>query len=68
MSDSAFNRDRPLQAIENINQTLGCRHSSPEICSNNRTPKKCAFAREDNLCLIPPASWRKLYEKLLKEQ
>ncbi len=68
MSNSSLSRSRPLDDIENIHQTLGCRHSTPEICSNNRTPNKCAFSRQDNLCLVPPSSWKKLYEKLLKEQ
>jgi hypothetical protein len=55
---------RPLTVHDTLHQTLGCRHSSPNICRNNATPGKCAFVRKDNLCLLPPVSWKKLFEEL----
>jgi len=58
---------RPLDKVETLEQTLGCRHSNPDICRNNMTPKKCAFVRDDNLCMMPPRSWKKLFSQL-KEQ
>jgi len=55
---------RPLDINETELQTVGCRHSSPNICKNNRTEKKCAFVRTDNICLLPPRDWKKMYHKL----
>lgn len=55
---------RPLAEIDSLDQTLGCRHSQPDICKNNSTPGKCAFVREDEICMMPPKSWPKLYKEL----
>jgi hypothetical protein len=55
---------RPLDPRETELQTVGCRHSTPEICKNNRTEKKCAFVRPDNVCVMPPRDWKKMYLKL----
>lgn len=62
------NARRPLSPADTLFQTLGCRHSNPDICGNNLTPNKCAFAREDNLCLLPPRSWGKLLNVLKEGQ
>lgn len=48
---------RPLTHLDDEDRTLGCRHSNPNICKNNATPEKCAFVREDQVCLLPPRSW-----------
>lgn len=48
-------------------QTKGCRHSNPNICSNNSIPNICAFTSEDGICKIPPRSWKKTYKNLIKE-
>jgi hypothetical protein len=55
---------RPLSAQDTESQTLGCRHSNPDICRNHSTPKKCAFVRDDGLCLLPPRSWKDIFHKL----
>ena len=55
---------RVLDAQDSEAQTVGCRHSNPAICANNATPGKCAFARSDNLCLLPPRSWKKIFSEL----
>ena len=67
MSYGKIDQKRPLGSQDTELQTLGCRHSNPNICRNNSTPKKCAFVREDNICILPPRSWKKLFSQL-KEQ
>ena len=47
-------------------QTYGCRHTNPDICSNNGIPELCAFTSEDCICKKPPRSWKKTYEVLKK--
>ena len=58
------NQKRPLSEFDTEFQTLGCRHSNPDICKNNSTEGKCAFVREDNMCLLVPRSWKKIFEEL----
>lgn len=55
---------RPLSELDSLGQTLGCRHSNPNICKNHSTEGKCAFVRADNICILPPRSWPKLFELL----
>ncbi|SVD31812.1 uncharacterized protein METZ01_LOCUS384666 [marine metagenome] len=55
---------RPLTEHDTEEQTLGCRHSNPNTCRNNSTRNKCAFVRDDNICLLPPRSWKKLLKEL----
>jgi hypothetical protein len=55
---------RPLTEHDTELQTLGCRHSNPDICKNNATPDKCAFVRDDGICLLPPQSWKNIFAKL----
>jgi hypothetical protein len=55
----------PLHEKDTLTTTYGCRHAQPSICGNNSVPGKCAFTREDNMCCVPPNSWKKLYEKLI---
>ena len=62
---SAFHA--PLQPRDTEKQTAGCRHTNPDICANNRVPKKCAFVNVEGICYAPPASWCKQFQKL-KEQ
>jgi hypothetical protein len=59
---------RPLTNVDTEFQTLGCRHSTPAICKNNMTPNKCAFARVDNICLLVPRSWSKIFRELKKAE
>lgn len=54
----------PLRPGDTDKQTEGCRHTNPDICSKNRIQSKCAFVRNDNLCLSPLKSWPKQYLKL----
>jgi len=57
----------PLHPSDTPSSTVGCRHTNPNICAKNDMSAICAFAREDNMCLAPPASWKKQYEKLRTE-
>jgi hypothetical protein len=56
----------PLVEGDTEHQTVGCRHTNPAICAKNAMPSVCAFARADGMCLAPPASWSKQFDKLLK--
>jgi hypothetical protein len=57
----------PLYPLDSATQTVGCRHTNPNICANNSLQGICAFVRKDNICLKPPRTWRKQFEKLCKE-
>lgn len=61
-NDNAFHE--PLRPADSEKQTVGCRHTNPDICAKNRMPGKCAFVRDDNMCLAPPSSWSKQFRKL----
>lgn len=61
-SPSAFHA--PLAAGDTPSQTVGCRHTNPDICAKHSMAKVCAFARPDGLCLAPPASWPKQFKNL----
>ena len=54
----------PLLPGDSEQQTIGCRHTNPEICSKNALTTVCAFARADGMCLAPPTSWAKQFRKL----
>jgi predicted nucleic acid binding AN1-type Zn finger protein len=58
----------PLVEGETAQRTVGCRHTNPDICAKHSLPAVCAFARSDGMCLAPPASWPKQYEKLRQLQ
>jgi hypothetical protein len=59
-----IDQKRPLSEFDTELQTLGCRHSNPNVCKNNSTEGKCAFVRDDNICLLVPSSWRKIFMEL----
>jgi hypothetical protein len=59
---------KPLHVNDSERQTHGCRHTNPDICAKNRIPKVCAFVRDDNLCVSPPQSWAKQYQRLKGER
>ena len=59
-----INQRRPLNHLDSELQTLGCRIANPNNCKNNLTENKCAFVREDELCLMPLKSWKKLFAEL----
>ena len=61
------NYNDPLHINDTSAKTYGCRHTNPKICKNNMLPGRCAFAREDKMCLIPPSSWKKKFEKFKQE-
>ena len=66
--DLIVKKDR-LNKENTIDKTYGCRHSNPEICSNNGIPDMCAFCSKDNICKKPPRLWKRMYEELkLKEE
>jgi hypothetical protein len=54
----------PLHPLDTEEQTQGCRHTNPDICAKYYMPKVCAFARVDKMCLAPPVSWPKQFQKL----
>ena len=54
----------PLNPQDTESETLGCRHTNPDICAKNRLENVCAFVREDGVCLSPPRSWSKQFAKL----
>lgn len=54
----------PLNPGDTETTTVGCRHTNPEICRKNWLRQVCAFAREDCMCLAPPASWPKQFVRL----
>lgn len=56
----------PLNPLDTEKQTQGCRHTNSDICAKKHMPKICAFVRNDKLCLSPPATWAKQYQKLKK--
>ena len=58
---------KPLDPKDTEKQTVGCRHTNPDICAKNQMPNKCAFVRPDGMCLAPPASWKKQFKKLKAE-
>lgn len=53
-----------LNKEDNESQTYGCRHTNPDICSNNSIPNIYAFTSEDCICKRPPRSWKKLFKEL----
>jgi hypothetical protein len=55
----------PLHPKDSETQTVGCRHTNADICSKNEMPHVCAFVRGDGMCLAPPKSWPRQYQKLL---
>lgn len=57
-----------LKTGDSPNQTVGCRHTNPNICAKNGTPRICAFARVDGICHSPPQSWPKQYTILRKRK
>ena len=54
----------PLKPQDTPTQTEGCRHTNPDICANHSMTKVCAFIRDDGMCLKPPASWPKQFDRL----
>jgi hypothetical protein len=57
----------PLKNGDSEKETVGCRHTNPNICAKNMMPNKCAFSRADGICKAPPSSWKNQFAKL-KEQ
>tara|TARA_Y100000588_G_scaffold261927_1_gene276532 strand:+ start:1174 stop:1389 length:216 start_codon:yes stop_codon:yes gene_type:complete len=64
MPYGTVDQKRPLLAEDTEFQTVGCRHSNPDICKNNGTVGKCALVSENNLCVLPPKTWKKLFMTL----
>ena len=60
--------DTPLQVGDSETQTVGCRHTNPDICSKHSLPGKCAFISKNNICFTPPTSWSKKFIKLKSQQ
>lgn len=54
----------PLRKGDTETKTVGCRHTQPNLCSKNMRSDVCAFARADGLCVSPPSSWKKQFQKL----
>jgi hypothetical protein len=58
------NQRRALVEADTEFKTFGCRIAKPNFCRNNSTPNKCAFVRDDNMCLTVPRSWKKIFLEL----
>ena len=56
----------PLNELDTVEQTYGCRANNPDICKNNSIPNVCAFEREDCICKQSSKAWKKQY-LILKE-
>jgi hypothetical protein len=54
----------PLKSGDTAEQTVGCRHTNPNICAKNGLPKSCGLVRPDGICLTPPQSWKKQFLRL----
>ena len=54
----------PLRDGDTETQTIGCRATNPEICSNNGLPEICAFVSRDGVCRKPSRAWKKKYHEL----
>jgi len=54
----------PLNPKDTEKQTVGCRHTNPDICAKNGIPKVCALVRADKTCYAPPMTWPKQFQKL----
>jgi len=59
-------KNAPLNSLDSPHQTYGCRHGNPQNCFSNSMENVCAFVTVENICLKPPTSWTRQYEKLLK--
>jgi hypothetical protein len=57
----------PLHLEDTEKQTVGCRHTNPDICAKNGIPKVCALVRADKICYAPPLSWPKQFQKLKQQ-
>ena len=57
-----------LNKLDTEEKTFGCRHTNPDICSNNSLTGICAFTSDDCICKRPPRSWKKLFEELNKKK
>ena len=57
-----------LNKNDSLNATFGCRHTNPDICSNNGIPEICAFTSKDCICKRPPRSWKKIYDQLKENE
>jgi len=62
MAKSAYHE--PLREGDSAEQTVGCRHTSPDICKKHSMPGVCAFVRDDGVCLSPPLSWPEQFKRL----
>lgn len=54
----------PLNKNDTQKETMGCRHTNPDICSKNSLEGVCAFVRNDGVCKSPPKTWAKQYVKI----
>jgi hypothetical protein len=64
MSKYLIMKNKPLNKLDSETKTYGCRHSNPDICSNNGISSICAFFSDDKICKKPPNSWKKTYEQI----
>lgn len=64
MDKKLLQSKKKLYKLDSIDQTFGCRHTNPDICSNNSIPNVCAFTSDDCICKRPPRSWKRLFQEL----
>lgn len=63
-----FNSKKALFDKDTESQTFGCRHTNPDICSNNSIPDVCAFTSKDCVCKRPQRSWKKMFKELKEKE
>jgi hypothetical protein len=66
--DQARRFHDPLDGRDTPDQTVGCRHTNPDICAKHSISLVCAFVRADGMCLSPPKSWPKQFKVLLRRK
>ncbi len=64
MTRYASRHHLPLLPGDSEAETVGCRHTNPQICAKHSMPAVCAFVRADGVCKSPPASWKKRHAAL----
>ena len=62
--DIKFSKNDPLNELDTMEQTYGCRCYNPDICKGNGGDN-CALCNETHICSTPPKSWKKIYLELL---
>ncbi len=66
-SSQALRSHARLDPADTEARTVGCRHTNPDICSRHSLSTVCAFVRADGMCLAPPTTWGRQFQRLSAE-